>query len=31
MRRVRVMVDAALAGLLVTVMATALVQEAPHE
>ena len=31
MRRVRVMVDAALAGLLVTVMATALVQETPHE
>ena len=31
MKRLYVMVDAALAGLLVAVMATALVQEAPHE
>ena len=31
MKRVYVIVDAALAGLLVAVMATALVQEAPHE
>ena len=31
MKRLYVMVDAALAGLLVAVMATALMQEAPHE
>lgn len=31
MRRVRIVVDAVLAGLFVAVMATALVQEAPHE
>lgn len=31
MRRVRIVVDTVLAGLLVAVMATALVQEAPHE
>ena len=31
MRRVRVIVDAVLAGLLVAMMASALVQEAPHE
>ncbi len=31
MRRVRIVVDAVLAGLLVAVMATTLVQEAPHE
>lgn len=31
MRRVRIVVDAVLAGLFVAVMATALMQEEPHE